>query len=192
MLCADYQLVSAVRQKTERVLSDTMIVLAELDRIQDQEKFEVNDREMQAQIDMLEKERERLGHLYQWGEIDETYFKQESATLRTKNDALLERLRNAAQYHQVAPIPSMKDGAAICGRVEEWIRHAEGDEMVLLTDALQLRVAASSHAAELSGVIPLYAPSCSDADVRSMVIGFRLLSSRISSQIPTLTRKLAS
>ena len=63
----------------------------------------------------------------------------------------------------------MKDIAAICGRVEEWIRHAEGDEMALLTDALQLRVEASSNAAELSGVIPLYAPSCSDADVCTMV-----------------------
>ena len=55
MLCANYQLVSSVRQKTERVLSDTMIILAELNRIQDQEKSEVNDREMQAQIDILEK-----------------------------------------------------------------------------------------------------------------------------------------
>ena len=163
------ELEEAVRQEAGRVLSDPGIVLAELNRIQDQDMSEVNAREMQAQIDMLEKERERLGHLYQWGEINEAYFKRESATLRTKNDALLERLRNAAQYHQVAPAPSMEDITAICGRVEEWIRHAEGDEMVLLTDALQLRVEASSHAAELSGVIPLYAPSCSDPDVCAMV-----------------------
>ena len=163
------ELEEAVRQEAGRVLSDPGIVLAELNRIQDQEKSEVNAREIQAQIDMLEKERERLAHLYQWGEIDEAYFKRESATLRTKNDALLERLRNAAQYHQGAPAPSMEDITAICGRVEEWIRHAEGDEMVLLTDALQLRVEASSDAAELSGVIPLYAPSCSDADVCAVV-----------------------
>ncbi len=61
----------------------------------------------------------------------------------------------------------------------------EGDDVVLLTVALQLRLEASSHAAELSGTIPLYAPSCSDTDVRSVVISCLLPPSSSPSRLPS-------
>ena len=57
----------------------------------------------------------------------------------------------------------------MCDAIREWVNSAEGDDMNLLLDALQIRVDASRDGSELRGVIPSSAPTDVHAHVRSMV-----------------------
>ena len=65
--------------------------------------------------------------------------------------------------------PPLGDIAAACQKVRAWIAAASIDDLSLIARALQLRVRATKRQGELIGVIPAYAPSCSDADVRPVV-----------------------
>ena len=73
---------------------------------------------------------------------------------------------------QTIPIPSADELREASARVRDWIRGAEGDDLTLLLNALQIRIKAEKGRGELTGVIPEYAPACSHADVCTMVTKF--------------------
>ena len=177
------ELEDGIRQEVGRVLSDPSIVLAELSLFRDQDTSAAETGAVEGLLDTVDEEKQRLVRLYQWGEINDTYFSQEADSLRLKREALLERLRNQSEPRHIAqPMPGLVDVASACERVRDWIEAAEGDDMALLANALQLNVQADSNSAILSGVIPEYAPSCSDADVCTMVTK----SSTIAGRLPSI------
>ena len=125
--------------------------------------------ELQRQLRNVDAERLRLAKLYQLGEIDDDYLQAESGVLRARRktiEAQVERQR------PTMPDLSLEGLEQACEHVRVWVQQATGDDLALIADALQIRVRAEKGRAELTGVIPEYAPQCSDADVRPVVISF--------------------
>jgi hypothetical protein len=66
-------------------------------------------------------------------------------------------------------LPVLIDLESACRGVRDWIEQAEGENFSLLLDALQIGIRAEKGRGELSGIIPDYASTCDNADVRSVV-----------------------
>ena len=66
-------------------------------------------------------------------------------------------------------LPSKKDLELAASKVSDWIQHAEGDDLKLMVDALQLEISMDNKQGKMSGVIPDYTGANSHANVRAMV-----------------------
>jgi hypothetical protein len=120
-----------------------------------------------TQIQKLETQRKRLIRLYQLGEIDDQYFESELQVLKNRIQNAEERL---AEVPSNMLLPSKKDLELAASKVRDWIQHAEGEDLKLMADALQLEISMDNKQGKMSGVIPDYTGENSDADVCSMVI----------------------
>jgi site-specific DNA recombinase len=161
----------AIRTEAARVLANPELVLAEAERIRNQGVSHIEVADLGSQLTSLENRRGRLLKLYEMGEIDDEYFLRESNTLKA------EKAKVEDQVRQMSPpdnLPRITDLQQDCRRIEEWVLRADGDDFSLLLDALQIEVHAERGRGKVKGLIPEYAPRKSDADVRSMVISFRL------------------
>ena len=75
--------------------------------------------------------------LYEMGEIDDEYFLQESNSLRVEK-AKVEELRGCKI--PVDLLPQIDDLEQACQRIQDWVLSAEGEDLTLLLDALQVQV----------------------------------------------------
>jgi hypothetical protein len=159
---------AAIRQKISDLLADERLILAEYEyRAETLNGGGEQQKEREREIEHLDRQRLRLLKLYQMGEIDDAYLEAELASLRAKR----EKLQNGAEDEPIPlPPPTAEDLRRACERVRAWIECADGDDLLLLLEALQIRISAETEQAEVEGVLPMYAPACSDTDVRSMVI----------------------
>ena len=115
----------------------------------------------------LEAQRGRLLRLFQLGEIDEPHLRRETVLIRAEQERLAEQATRVMAT--VPALPDAKGLRAMCDAIREWVDSAEGDDLNLLLDALQIRVDASRDGSELRGVIPSSAPTDVHADVRPVV-----------------------
>ena len=161
----------AVRTEAARVLANPTMVLAEAERLRNQgidhEALAVQD----SALKNLDNRRGRLLKLYEMGEIDDEYFLQESNSLRVEK-AKVEELRGCKI--PVDLLPQIDDLEQACQRIQDWVLSAEGEDLALLLDALQVQVHVENGRGELKGIIPEYAPKNGHADVCSMVINSRM------------------
>ena len=159
----------AVRREAARALSNPDVLLAEMRRVVKSQDGVTTAESDHAQIQAIDDQQQRLVRLYQWGEIDEVCFKSESQAVKARRGDLLERLERPTNGAGTAALPEPGELSAACSRVEQWVLGAEGDDLQLLMDALQITVEASTGKGKLNGIIPEYAPVCSDSDVCTMV-----------------------
>ena len=159
----------AVRAAATEVLSRPEIVLEEIRR---QSTVAVSPQNEAARakrrLGELEAQRGRLLRLFQLGEIDEPHLRREAGLIRAEQERLAEQAKPV-----MATVPELPDSEglrAMCDAIREWVDSAEGEDMNLLLDALQIRVDASRDGSELRGVIPSSAPTDVHADVCSMVM----------------------
>ncbi len=121
----------------------------------------------------LEAQRSRLLRLFQLGEIDELHLRRETLLIRAEQVIRAEQERLAEQVKPVmATVPELPDSERLrgmCDAIRDWVNSAEGEDMNLLLNALQIRVDASRAGSELRGVIPSSAPTDANADVRLVV-----------------------
>jgi hypothetical protein len=157
---------SAVRQEVARVLADPGLVAAEYEHWRLGAEAGANTDELQRQLGGLDAQRLRLVKLYQLGEIDDDYFQAESRALRVRRKTIEGQIESRRPTVQELPLGGLEQA---CERVRAWVQQATGDDLALIADALQIRVRAEKDRAELTGVIPEYAPQCSDAHVRAVV-----------------------
>ena len=71
------------------------------------------------------------------GEIDDDYLTRESNVLRQKRESIETEIKPAPE---AIPIPSSDELREASSRVREWIRGAQGDDLSLLLNALQIRM----------------------------------------------------
>jgi site-specific DNA recombinase len=156
---------SSIKEHCARVLSDPSLILREVDHA----SLLTYDRveRSRTQIQKLETQRKRLIRLYQLGEIDDQYFESELQVLKNRIQNAEERL---AEVPSNMLLPSKKDLELAASKVRDWIQHAEGEDLKLMADALQLEISMDNKQGKMSGVIPDYTGENSDADVCSMVI----------------------
>jgi site-specific DNA recombinase len=165
---------SSIKEQCARVLSDPSLVLREVDHasLMSHDRAERS----RTQIQKLETQRKRLSRLYQLGEIDDQYFESELQVLKN-------RIQNAEGRLTEVPsnmlLPSKKDLELSASKVRDWIQNAEGDDLKLMVDALQLEISMDNKQGKISGVIPDYTGVNSDANVCSMVTEFSLVSGTI-------------
>ena len=115
----------------------------------------------------MENRRGRLLKLYEMGEIDDEYFIRESNKLKAEM-AKVHVLDSFSRSIETGPVAT--DLKLACRRIEDWVLNAEGDDFILLLDAMQVEVHAEKGRGELKGMIPEYAPRKSHADVRPVVV----------------------
>ena len=161
----------SVREEAARVLANPGLVLAEVERIQNQGVNHVDMAALDSQLASLENRRGRLLKLYEMGEIDDEYFLRESNALRVGKSKLAEQMHCASP---IDSLPKITDLRQACQRIEEWVLQADGDDFSLLLDALQIEVHAERGRGAINGLIPEYAPRNSDADVCSAVMFFTI------------------
>ena len=89
----------------------------------------------------LEAQRGRLLRLFQLGEIDEPHLRRETVLIRAEQERLAEQATRVMST--VPALPDAKGLRAMCDAIREWVDSAEGDDLNLLLDALQIRVDAS-------------------------------------------------
>jgi site-specific DNA recombinase len=163
------ELEQCVRQAAAEVLSNPEIVLAEMTRMAAEAPGAGRRSELEREIVSLGTQRDRVLRLFELGEIDEAALRARSGSLRAAIDS---RRRESGEVDRLRPSrrpPSADELERAVAGVRNWVEGAEGDDITLLAGALQLEIAASKHGSELSGVIPEYAPDCTDADVRFLV-----------------------
>ena len=163
------RLEDAVRAAATAVLSRPEIVMAEIRRQSAAAGSPRNEAARTKQrLRELEAQRGRLLRLFQLGEIDEPHLRRETVLIRAEQERLAEQAPPVMAT--VPELPDSKGLRAMCDAIREWVNSAEGDDMNLLLDALQIRVDASRDGSELRGVIPSSAPTDVHADVCSVVI----------------------
>ena len=156
----------AVKKEALKVLANPELILAEAERLNSNRQQQAASDELHLKADALENQRLRLFRLYQLGEIDDAYLKDESKILRDAKQRIDEQLTRIPGPVAVPSASQLREAAE---RVAEWVRNAEGDDFKLLLDALQIEVRAEKGRGELVGVIPDYASPSSHADVRTVV-----------------------
>ena len=161
----------AVRTEAARVLANPTMVLAEAERLRNQGIDHEALAVQESQLKNLDNRRGRLLKLYEMGEIDDEYFLQESNSLRVEK-AKVEELQDCKI--PVDLLPQIDDLEQACQRIQDWVLSAEGEDLALLLDALQVQVHVENGRGELKGIIPEYAPKNGHADVCSMVINSRM------------------
>jgi hypothetical protein len=124
---------------------------------------------LRTRLRSLDDQRQRLLKLYQLGEIDDDYLQSESQKLRAQISSIEGELINITEPIQ---LPKAEDLRKASAAVRQWVDTAQGDDMQLLLDAMQIQVKAERGRGELLGIIPEYARRNSHPDVRSMVINF--------------------
>jgi hypothetical protein len=161
----------AIKEETARVLANPELIITEAERLSKdgghQERTEALDRQLRS----LNDQRQRLLKLYQLGEIDDDYLRSESQALRSQIGEVEKQIGQIAAPFR---LPAVGDLQKASSAVRQWVYDAQGDDLQLVLDALQVQVRVEKGRGELSGVIPEYAPENSHADVRSMVINFVL------------------
>ena len=150
-----------------KVLANPEIIIAESELFGTSNGNEDNRDALNRQMGNLGKQRQRLIKLYQLDEIDDTYFERELEVVKNKMIDVGERLDRAPTTFDVPTEEQLFDAVE---RVRSWVEEAEGDDLALLLEALQVQVRAEKGRGELSGIIPEYSQPNSDAHVRSMVI----------------------
>ena len=158
---------ATVKAEMAKVLANPEIIIAESELFGTSNGNEDNRDALNRQMGNLDKQRLRLLKLYQLDEIDDGYFERELKTVKNKMTDVGERLDRALTTFDVPTEEQLLDAVA---RVRSWIEEAEGDDLALLLEALQVQVRAEKGRGELSGIIPEYSQPNSDAYVRSMVI----------------------
>jgi hypothetical protein len=164
----------AVKDEAAKVLANPELILEEANRLHSNGGYQAESEKLSEEAGALENQRLRLLRLYQLGEIDERYLQAESQVIQNARQRVEERL---SKIPVPAALPSRIELLEAVERVGEWVRNAEGDDFDLLLQALQIEVRAEKGRGELVGIIPEYASLCNHADVRSMVINFRLFPS---------------
>ena len=155
---------SSIKEHCARVLSDPSLILREVDHasLLSYDRVERS----RTQVQKLETQRKRLVRLYQLGEIDDQYFESELQALKNRIQNAEERL---AEVPSNMLLPSKKDLELAASKVSDWIQHAEGDDLKLMVDALQLEISMDNKQGKMSGIMPDYTGANSDANIRSMV-----------------------
>ena len=165
----------AVRAAATEVLTRPEIVMEEIRRQSAAAGSPQNEAaEAKRRLNELEAQRGRLLRLFQLGEIDEPHLRRETALIRAEQDRLAEQAKPV-----MAAVPALPNSAelrGICDAIREWVSSAEGEDMNLLLDALQIRVDASCDGSELRGMIPSSAPTDDHADVRAVDLSSRMRS----------------
>jgi len=72
----------AIRTESAKVLADPKLVLAEAERVRKQDVNHIDLAVLESQLTDFENRRGRLLKLYEMGEIDDDYFRRESATIK--------------------------------------------------------------------------------------------------------------
>ena len=157
---------NAVKAEAARILADPQIILNEIEIASGGATRSRDESRLRHELENLEKQRGRLLKLYQLGEIDEAYLQNETRSLRDKIASTTDELATAPSIPQ---LPTAKELTGAVDQVREWVDQAEGDNLELLLEALQIKVRAERGRGELEGIVPEYAWQNSDADVRSMV-----------------------
>jgi hypothetical protein len=158
---------ATVKAEAAKILANPEVILAEAELFGASSGNNESPEALNRQIERLEKQRQRLIKLYQLDEIDDTYFEGELQIVKNKMKDVTERLDRTPTTFDVPTGEQLIDAVA---RVRNWIEQAEGDDLTLLLEALQVQVRAEKGRGELSGTIPEYSQLNSDPDVRSMVI----------------------
>jgi len=98
-----------------------------------------------------------------------TYLLREATSIRVEKAKVEEQVHFEPPIHT---LPRITDLQEACQRIHDWVLEADGDDLSLLLEALQIQVHVETRHGELKGIIPEYAPRKSNADVCSMVINF--------------------
>jgi len=155
----------AVRKEIAVVLANPSIIAAEYSRLNAGSNDERTAGEQQ--LKKLDEQKRRLGKLYQLGEIELEEYQADARSLKNRRGEVEQRLH---QVERVQAAPTLEELETACDGVRSWIEQAEGNDLELLLDALQIRLLAEPGRAELSGVIPTdYAPLDGHADVCAVV-----------------------
>jgi site-specific DNA recombinase len=162
---------AAVKQEISQVLANPERILEEHMRLITAAGSVQCSTDLIRQMEHIDKKRRRLVKLYEMGEIEEEYFEAELAVLKNQRDEIDERL---SQSCTPTSLPALIDLESACKGVRGWIERAEGENISLLLDALQIGIRAEKGRGELSGVIPDYASTCDNAHVCSVVKYFTI------------------
>ena len=154
------------------MLANPELILEETNRLNSNGGHQAASEKLSIEVDGLENERPRLLWLYQLGEIDEVYLQAESQAIQSARQSVEEQL---SKIPVPTALPSATELRRSAEQVGDWVRDAEGDDLELLLQALQIEVRAEKRQGELSSVIPEYASVGNQADVRSMVINSECL-----------------
>ena len=160
------ELEQAVKDEAAAVLADPERIITELELLNSNASQCAVAEDLSRRLRGLDDQRQRLLKLYQLGEIDDEYLTRESNGLRQRRESIEAEIKPVPQ---TIPIPSADELCEASARVREWIEGAQGDDLSLLLNALQIRIKAEKGRGELTGVIPDYAPVCSHADVCPVV-----------------------
>jgi hypothetical protein len=112
-----------------------------------------------------------------WARSMTLYLEVELASLHATREKL-----EADAEHEPRPLlrPTAEELRRACVRLRAWIERADGDDLLPLLEALQIRIAAETEQAELEGVLPIYAPTCLLVITKLSRSGFGLVALRLN------------
>jgi hypothetical protein len=135
------------------------LVLQELEHASAADDDAAGVENLKAEIASLRDREKRMVKLFSFGEVDETYVRDEIATLRQQRTVLEGQL---ISLHRPAALhPSLLDTAlleAACAAVAEWLDCAGEQDQQLALEALQIAVVATRESATVAGVLPETTP----------------------------------
>lgn len=166
------KLETGVWREIVRVLTDPNIVLAELNRHQDDVTDTGEAERVEAELAKVDEQMRRLLRMYTTGDFGEELVREQAASLRAQKVILEDALR--AVRKPVASQSLPKTVYDLCQSIAAWLENASPEHRLLALEALEAQVTAARTHANLVGVLPIEAPeflSVRDphADVRSMV-----------------------
>jgi site-specific DNA recombinase len=153
------RLEAALWAEVKRVLTDPTLVLQELEQASAADDDAAGVEKLKAEIASLRDREKRMVKLFSFGEVDETYVRDEIATLRQQRTVLEGQLISLRRPSVLRP--AILDKALLetaCAAVAEWLDCAGEQDQQLALEALQIAVVATRESATVAGVLPETTP----------------------------------
>ena len=155
------------REPAVRRIRSGARVLAEAQKFSAQGADADEGARLQSELEATEEQQKRLARLFVAGQLPEDMLEGEAVTLRRRRDAIERKLRALENQRFAAiDIPNVKEKLpAVLARIGQWVTSAEGEDVALLFDALDVRVAASREHAQITGQVPVLSENDADGDL---------------------------